>query len=185
MGNSLLTPRGTTEKVRQETLRECVLAQYSIMVSEQRSFVVCVPTKLTTEDRCSCVFFAHGVGGTAWHGARESEWLPLAAKENLILVFIQSKGLFYSEQRKNSSGKDVWAASSWDYIYSANDLQYLEAVYDAVIKQLFAGVVDAGRVYFCGFDSGGLFAWSVACTFGGTKFAAVFMHNGGIDEHYL
>ncbi len=133
----------------------------------------------------SVVFYAHGVGGTAWHGARDSAWLDVAAKENLIVVFIQSKGLFYSEQRKNSAGKDVWAASSWDYIYSANDLQYLDAVYDVVVKQLFVGVVDCGRVFFCGFDSGGLFAWSVACAYGGSKFSAIFMHNGGIDEHYL
>ena len=131
------------------------------------------------------MFFAHGVGGTAWYGAKESEWLPLAVKEKLILVFIQSKGLFFEEKRRNSSGKAVWAASSWDYLYSGNDLTYVDAVYDAVLKQLFPGVVDVGRVFFCGYDSGGLFGWPIACTFGGSKFLAVFMYNGGIDEHYL
>jgi predicted esterase len=131
----------------------------------------------------SCVFFAHGVGGTAWYGAKEDTgWLNLAAKEDLIVVFIQSKGLFFDEKRKNSSGKEVWAASSWDYVYSSGDLLYTDAVYDAVVKQLFPGVIDTGKVFFCGYDSGGMFAWSVACSL---KFSAVFAYNGGIDEHYL
>lgn len=115
------------------------------------------------------------MGGTAWHGAKESGWLSVAARENIIMVFLQSKGLFFEEQRRNSSGKAVWAASSWDYVYASGDLTYLDAVYDAVLKQLFPGVVDPGRVFFCGYDSGGLFGWPVACAFGGSRFSAIFM----------
>lgn len=125
------------------------------------------------------------MGGTAWHGAKESPWLAVAAREKIIMVFLQSKGLFFEEQRRNSSGKAVWAASSWDYVYASQDLTYVDAVYDVVLKQLFPGVVDAGRVYYCGFDSGGLFGWPVASAFGGSRFSAVFMYNGGIEEQYL
>jgi len=188
MGNSVFTAAGTAEKTRQETLAFGVtLAQYSLrMPSDSRSFVVCVPTDLSSEARVSCVFFAHGVGGTAWHAAlEETNWLQLAAKEGLIVVCLQSKGRFFEEKRKNSTGKEVWAASSWDYIYSSGDLAYIDAVYDAVVKQLFPGVIDPGRVYFCGYDSGGMMAWPVACGLGGHKFSAIFSYNGGIDEHYL
>ena len=72
-----------------------------------------------------------------------------------------------------------------DYVYSNGDLQYVEAVFDAIVYRLFPGIVDRSKVYFCGYDSGGMFAWPVATVFGGSKFAAVFSYNGGIDEHYL
>lgn len=163
------------------------VAEYSLRMStESRSFVVCVPHHLKSDARVSCIFYAHGVGGTAWHGAMEDEnWIPLAAKNDVIMVFVQSKGLFFEEKRRNSMGKEVWAASSWDYIHSSGDLLYIDAVYDAVVMQLFPGIIDVGRVFFAGFDSGGMMAWSVACAFGGSKFSAVFAFNGGIDEHYI
>lgn len=175
----------------QETLAfesgSVTIAQYSLQLqSEERSFVVCVPSHLDSHARVNCVFYAHGVGGTAWYGAKEdTKWLQVAARNDLIVCFIQSKGLFFEEKRKNSMGKEVWAASSWDYIYSSGDLGYIDAVYDAVVVRLFPGVIDPSRVYFCGYDSGGMMAWPVACALGGTKFAAVFAYNGGIEEHYL
>ncbi len=98
------------------------------------------------------------------------------------MVFLQSKGLFFEEKRLNSSGKPVWAASSWDYVYASGDLLYVDAVYDAVLRIFFPGIIDPGRVYYCGVDSGGLFGWPLACAFGGTKFCAIFIFNGGIEE---
>jgi len=163
------------------------IAEYALrMAAETRYFVVCVPHHLDSDARVSCVFYAHGVGGTAWYGAKEdTQWLHLAAASHLIVVFVQSKGLFFEEKRKNSVGKEVWAASSWDFVHSSGDLAYLDAAYDSVVRQLFPGVIDPGRVFFCGYDSGGMMAWSVACSMGGSKFAAVFAYNGGIDEHYI
>jgi poly(3-hydroxybutyrate) depolymerase len=169
MGNTFgFTPNGQCEKVKQESFDGTTLAMYSMRLGhEQRTFVVCVPDHMRAEERCSCVFYAHGVGGTAWYGAKEDTgWVRVAREKSFIVVFLQSKGIFFDEQRKNSTGKSVWAASSWDCTYSAGDLAYTQTVHDAVVTQLFPGVVDVGHVYFCGFDSGGMFAWPVACAFG-------------------
>lgn len=145
MGNTfgLSNPDGTCDKVKEENVGGVVLAMYTLRLGqEQRTFVVAglplcffffllllfltlylVPEHLTADHRCNCVFFAHGVGGTAWHGAKEDTgWVKVARDKALIVVFLQSRGIFFEEQRKNSAGKMVWAASSWDCQYSAGDL---------------------------------------------------------------
>ncbi len=39
----------SAEKVKQEVVGSCVIAQYSIMCSELRTFVICVPSHLTSD----------------------------------------------------------------------------------------------------------------------------------------
>jgi hypothetical protein len=58
----------------------------------------------------------------------------------------------------------------------------VRAFFDDLFPFFFfrSGVIDAGRVFFCGFDSGGMFAYPLACAFGGSLFAAICSYNGGM-----
>lgn len=61
-------------------------------------------------------------------------------------------------------------------------VSYLQTVHDAVISQLFPGIIDLGRVFFCGYDSGGMLAWPVACAFGRVLSFYFFLSP---DSHYI
>jgi poly(3-hydroxybutyrate) depolymerase len=127
--------------------------------SDNREFIVHVPTNYTAGTALPMVIYLHGSGSEGSTGYRNSKWKELGNNLNVITVF--PTGWIYNSIKDSVKGSCVletkWniynlALCSTETQTPKDDVLFLNNMLDEIINNLS---VDTNRVYMVGFSNGG------------------------------
>ena len=133
----------------------------------ERTWYEYIPEKVrNTNEKVPLVFYFHGINCTPLYGVEQSNWLNIAEKEGLIVVYPKPA----IEERWNV----------WDDPRIPSDVSFVMAL----IKHMQdVHPIDTSRIYISGFSMGSMFSNALACAYPDV-FAGVVACNGP-NQGYL
>jgi polyhydroxybutyrate depolymerase len=119
--------------------------------SQNRSFIVYVPSSYDATTQVPLLFNFHGGGGTSSGFINyENDMRPIADTANFIAVYPQAAV-------DPTDGSNSWLHKTPT---THNDVNFIEAIIDTLSNDYN---IDNDRVYACGYSEGGLFSYELGC----------------------
>jgi polyhydroxybutyrate depolymerase len=120
---------------------------------EKRGYILYIPDSYDGTSEVPLLFNFHGFDGEASEYMKYADMRSLADSENFILVYPQGTLI---------EGFSHWNAAlpGSDNKSNADDLGFIEVLIDKLSKEY---MIDAERIYACGYSNGAMFSYALAC----------------------
>ena len=136
--------------------------------NRNRFYYLYVPDNLDTNQSIPILFAFHGYGSSALRHLGYTNYIPIADRNNFIVVYPQGES--------TSTLSAHWNVGGWTSKSPVKDLEFVETVIDLLKDKL---PIDETRIYSSGMSNGGYMGYHLACNLS-NKFAAIASVTGSM-----
>ena len=136
--------------------------------NRNRFYYLYVPDNLDTNQSIPILFAFHGYGSSALRHLGYTNYIPIADRNNFIVVYPQGES--------TSTLSAHWNVGGWTSKSPVKDLEFVETVIDLLKDKL---PLDETRIYSSGMSNGGYMGYHLACNLS-NKFAAIASVTGSM-----
>ena len=163
-GNDLNSVNETCVDTSRKGVDKCDL----IHDNRNRFYYFYVPDNLETNQSIPILFAFHGYGSSALRHLGYTNYMPIADRNNFIVVYPQGES--------TSTLSAHWNVGGWTSKSPVKDLEFVETVIDLLKDKL---PIDETRIYSSGMSNGGYMGYHLACNLS-NKFAAIASVTGSM-----
>ena len=136
--------------------------------NRNRFYYLYVPDNLDTNQSIPILFAFHGYGSSALRHLGYTNYIPIADRNNFIVVYPQGES--------TSTLSAHWNVGGWTSKSPVKDLEFVETVIDLLKDKL---PIDETRIYSSGMSNGGYMGYHLSCNIS-NKFAAIASVTGSM-----
>ena len=136
--------------------------------NRNRFYYLYVPDNLDTNQSIPILFAFHGYGSSALRHLGYTNYIPIADRNNFIVVYPQGES--------TSTLSAHWNVGGWTSKSPVKDIEFVETVIDLLKDKL---PIDETRIYSSGMSNGGYMGYHLACNLS-NKFAAIASVTGSM-----
>ena len=136
--------------------------------NRNRFYYLYVPDNLDTNQSIPILFAFHGYGSSALRHLGYTNYIPIADRNNFIVVYPQGES--------TSTLSAHWNVGGWTSKSPVKDLEFVDTVIDLLKDKL---PIDETRIYSSGMSNGGYMGYHLACNLS-NKFAAIASVTGSM-----
>ena len=163
-GNDLNSVNETCVDTSRKGVDKCDL----IHDNRNRFYYFYVPDNLETNQSIPILFAFHGYGSSALRHLGYTNYMPIADRNNFIVVYPQGES--------TSTLSAHWNVGGWTSKSPVKDLEFVETVIDLLKDKI---PIDETRIYSSGMSNGGYMGYHLACNLS-NKFAAIASVTGSM-----